>query len=94
MEQEFNPSARNGKEADQDLDYMEKVIEETALKTAGQEEKSLIILLMSLIRKKLRENPSFAQKLRELLELDDIWIKRKKSKILWLSDSLKGKERS
>lgn len=80
---DFNPSARTQVELPlEDYDYVNKVIREAAIKFAEEEDKHILIILMGLIRKRLREDPSFAQKLRELLDLDKILRPKKKVKVV------------
>jgi len=94
-EAEWNPSERDSITLDPDLDFVRKTIEEAALQIAEEEEKYFLIVLMGIIRKRLREDPTIAEKLRELLKLDDYFkqlktrplkIQRKKGKKgrLWI----------
>lgn len=79
----FNPSSRNPIVIDEeDLDYIREAISEAGIKMAESEDKRLLIMLMGLIRKKLRDDPTFAPKLRDLLELEDYFKEfRSKKKV-------------
>lgn len=87
----FNPSARNQLELDaEELDYIGRMIREAGIKLAKTEDEALMIVLMGLIRKNLREDPTFARKLRELLGLDE-YFKGMRSKPQYPKKSKKMK---
>lgn len=68
----FNPSSRTpiaGFDS-KELDYIRKTIEDAALKMAEREDKEVMVIIMAVIRKKLRDDPTFADKLKNFLELE------------------------
>ena len=71
----FNPSSRSFLEGE-DFDYIRKAIEEASIAITDTMEREAMIMLLGIIRKKLREDPDFAEKLKTLLGID-LKIKRK-----------------
>lgn len=71
MKKKFNPSKRNEEWEDQDLSWVEKTIREAGIKFAERQDKEIMIILMSLIRKRLREDPQMGKKLRALLRWEE-----------------------
>jgi len=69
----FNPSSRNPVTLDEDgLDFIESTIRNAGIKFADEQDKQTMIILMGIIRKKLKHESDFAQKLREFLEIDKL----------------------
>ena len=65
---EFNPSSRNAPREYRDL--IGEAIKEAGIKFAEVAEKEAMIMIIERIREKLLEDPTFAEKLRTLLEMD------------------------